>query len=279
MKNRRSFYLAIAGHEIHVSEWGDPAAPALVMWHGLARTGRDFDTAAAFFADRYRVICPDTIGRGLSSWSTAPDTDYTLPVYCGIAIGLLEALGITSCRWVGTSMGGLIGMALAASDLGRGRIDKLVVNDIGPALNADAVNRIKAYVSMVPEFATMDEFERFLRVVYTPFGQLSDAEWRLMAETSVRRRDNGKLSSHFDPAVMRVFCEQFDGSEAWEMWDAIACPTLALRGAVSDLLLAETATEMTRRGPKPALITVPGCGHAPMLNVPSQLQPVAAFLA
>jgi pimeloyl-ACP methyl ester carboxylesterase len=279
MSARTSHYLSVAGHEIHVSEWGDKDAPALVMWHGLARTGRDFDIAAAHFADRYRVICPDTIGRGLSSWSSNPDTDYTVPVYCSIALGLLDQLGVQNCAWVGTSMGGLIGMALAGSEMGRDRITKLVVNDIGPVLNAEAINRIKAYVSMVPEFATMVEFEAFLRVVYAPFGQLSDAEWRLMAETSVRRRDNGKLSSHFDPAVMRVFCEQFDGSDAWDLWDAITCPTLALHGQSSDLILAETAEEMTRRGPKPKLITVPGCGHAPALNTPAQLGTLNEFLA
>ena len=278
MIERRSLHVPVAGHEIHVNEWGDPQAPTLVMWHGLARTGRDFDTAARFFAPRYRVICPDTIGRGLSSWSTDPDTDYTVPVYCALALGLLDALGVQHCAWVGTSMGGLIGMAVAASEMGRARIDKLVVNDIGPVLNADAIMRIKAYVSMVPEFASVSEFEKLLRLVYAPFGELTDAEWRLMADTSVRRRDNGKFSSHYDPAVMRVFCDQFDGSDAWPVWDAITCPTLVLRGEQSDLISAETAQEMTRRGPKPRLITVPGCGHAPFLNVPSQLDPLAAFL-
>lgn len=279
MTDRRSVFLPVAGHEIHVSEWGDPQAPALVMWHGLARTGRDFDWAAEFFADRYRVICPDTIGRGLSSWSPDPDRDYTIGVYCDIALRLLDVLAVDRCRWVGTSMGGLIGMALAASDTGRRRIDRLVLNDIGPALNAEAVNRIKAYVSVVPEFDTVAQFEGFLRQVYVPFGPLDDRQWRHLAETGLRRRDNGKISSHYDPAVMRVFCEQFDGSEAWEMWEAISCPTLLLRGESSDLVLAETAERMTRTGPKPQLITVPGCGHAPMLNVPEQLAPVAAFLA
>lgn len=279
MSERRTLFIPVAGHEIHVSEWGDPAAPALVMWHGLARTGRDFDVAAAHFADRYRVICPDTIGRGLSSWSAAPDRDYTIPAYVGIALGLLDALGVERCRWVGTSMGGLIGMAVAADPAGRARVEKLVVNDIGPAINAEAVNRIKAYVSQVAEFATLADFERLIRVVYAPFGPLTDAEWKHLVETGVRRRDNGTFSTHYDPQVMRVFCEQFDGSEAWELWDAISCPTLVLRGAQSDLLAADKAEEMTRRGPRPRLITVPDCGHAPMLNVPGQLAPLAAFLA
>lgn len=279
MNDRRSVFVSVAGHEIHVSEWGDPTAPALVMWHGLARTGRDFDWAARFFADRYRVICPDTIGRGLSSWSAAPDRDYTIPVYCDIALGLLDALAVERCQWVGTSMGGLIGMALAASEAGRRRIDRLVLNDIGPALNVEAVNRIKAYVSVVPEFTSLIEYERLIRVIYAPFGPLTDDDWSHLVETGVRRRDNGTFSSHYDPAVMRVFCEQFDGSEIWEVWDAVQCPTLVLRGAQSDLLLAATAEEMTKRGPKPRLITVPDCGHAPMLNIPEQMECLDAFLS
>ena len=278
MTDRRSFFVSVAGHEIHVSEWGNPEAPALVMWHGLARTGRDFDVAARHFSQSYRVICPDTIGRGLSSWSSQPDHDYTIPVYCDIALGLLDALGVKSCRWVGTSMGGLIGMALAASEAGRGRIEKLVVNDIGPAINAEAVNRIKAYVSVVPEFASLIEYEKLIRVIYAPFGPLTDADWSHLVETGVRRRDNGTFSSHYDPAVMRVFCEQFDGREIWEVWDAIQCPALVLRGAQSDLLEADKADETTRRGPKPQLITVPDCGHAPMLNIPAQWGPVEDFL-
>lgn len=278
MIDRRSVFVPVAGHEIHVSQWGDPDAPALVMWHGLARTGRDFDWAASFFADRYRVICPDTIGRGLSSWSPDPDRDYTIPVYCDIALGLLDALAVDRCRWVGTSMGGLIGMTLAASDAGRGRIDRLVLNDIGPALNAEAVNRIKDYVSIVPEFDSVSQFEGFLRQVYAPFGALDDGQWRHLAETGLRRRDNGKISSHYDPAVMRVFCEQFDGSEAWEIWDCLTCPTLVIRGAQSDLLLAATAEEMTRRGPKAQLVTIEDCGHAPALNNPMQWNVLDAFV-
>lgn len=278
MTSPRSHLLSIAGHEIHVTEWGDPGAPAIVMWHGLARVGRDFDVAARHFAGRFRIICPDTIGRGLSSWSAAPDQDYTIPAYCGHAIALLDQLGVSTCRWVGTSMGGIVGMALAGHKETAGRIERLVVNDIGPQLNAQAIERIKAYVSVVPEFDTMAQFEAALRFVYAPFGPLSDAEWRDMARHSMRRRDNGKISSHFDPAVMRVFVEQFRDFDMWEIWEAIACPTLAIRGESSDLLEAPVFDEMGRRGPKPRLLTIPGCGHAPMLNTPEQLAELDAFL-
>ncbi len=274
----RSSYLPIAGHEIHLTAWGDPAAPALVLWHGLARTGRDFDTLARHFADRFHVLCPDTIGRGLSSWSTAPDTDYTLPAYCLHACELLDRLEISRCSWVGTSMGGLIGMALAGTPETAPRIARLVLNDVAPRLNPLAIERIKAYVTVVPEFATMTEFEGFMRLVYAPFGQLTDREWRALAERSMRRRDNGLISSHYDPAVMRLFAAQSEDFDMWPIFDAIACPVLVLRGEHSDLVEPQVAEEMTRRGPKPRLVSIPGCGHAPALNVAEQIAVLEGFL-
>lgn len=275
----RSLYLPIAGHEVHVTEWGDRDAPALVMWHGLSRHGRDFDTIARHLAPLFRVICPDTIGRGLSSWSKSPETDYTVPAYCGHAVEMLDRLGVETTRWVGTSMGGIIGMGLAGTQETAGRISRLVINDVGPELNRDALERIKAYVTMVPEFATVAQFEAFLRVAFAPFGTLTDAEWRGMAETSLRRRDNGTYSLHYDPAVMAVFGANLDGPDIWGIYDAITCPTLLIRGENSDLLLIDVADRMTKRGPMPDLVTVPGCGHAPMLNSTDQIAVVKGFLA
>ncbi|MBI3444685.1 MAG: alpha/beta hydrolase [Magnetospirillum sp.] len=273
----RSRYYAVGGYELHVTEWGDAASPALVMWHGLARTGRDFDILASHFSNRYRVICPDTLGRGLSSWSAAPDTDYTLDAYMIHAERLLDIMGIEGLTWIGTSMGGALGMLLAAGPL-RDRIRRLVVNDIGPTLNPAAVERIRSYVTQSPDFAGMAEFEGFLRLVYKPYGQLSDEEWCRMAESSARRRDDGRITVHYDPDVMRVFAASAGAYEIWPAWDAITCPVLALRGAQSDLLLPEVAEEMTRRGPKARLVTVPGCGHAPALNIPAQIRLIDDFL-
>lgn len=278
MISPRSLYLPIAGHEIHVTAWGDPAAPALVLWHGLARNGRDFDTVAQRFADRRHVLCPDTIGRGLSSWSRSPDTDYTVPAYCLHAVELLDRLGVERCSWVGTSMGGLIGMALAGTPETAARIERLVLNDIAPRINESAIERIKAYISVVPELGSMTEFETFLRAIYAPFGQLTDAQWRHMAETSMRRRDNGRISSHYDPESMRVFVEQFRDFDMWEVFDAVTCPVLALRGERSDLIPSEVAEEMTRRGPRAKLVEIPGCGHAPPLNVDEQMALLEEFL-
>ncbi|MGE5547530.1 MAG: alpha/beta fold hydrolase [Solirubrobacterales bacterium] len=277
MAKPRSLYLTVSGHEIHVTEWGEAEAPAIVMWHGLARTGRDFDTIAARLSSRYRVICPDTIGRGLSSWSENPEADYTLAAYAGHAVAMLEALGIGTCRWVGTSMGGALGMIMAAGPL-KGRIERLVINDIGPALNPEAVERIRQYVTAVPDFASITEFEKFLRLVYVSYGRLTDEEWRRMAETSARRRGDGRITVHYDPQVMQVFARHADAYEMWPVYDAIDCPVLTLRGANSDLLLPATAEAMTTRGPRSRLVTVPGCGHAPALNTEEQITVVEDFL-
>lgn len=274
----RSRYIAALGREFHITEWGDEGAPALVMWHGLARTGRDFDTLAAHLAGRYRIICPDTLGRGLSGWSRAPRRDYTLVTYMRHALAILEALGVEKLDWIGTSMGGALGMLLAAGPL-KGRMGKLVMNDIGPTLNPVAVERIRAYLTQHPSFRTMTEFEAFLRQVYRPYGYQTDDEWRRMCETSARRRGDGRITPHYDPAVMRVFAETAGDYETWAEYDRVECPTLVLRGESSDLLLPEVAEEMTRRGPMARLVTIPGCGHAPVLNVPGQIGVIEDFLA
>lgn len=275
----RSRFLPVAGHEIHVTEWGDTQAPPLIMWHGLARVGRDFDTLARHLAPLFHIVCPDTIGRGLSSWSANPAQDYLIPTYCAHAVELMDRMGFDNARWVGTSMGGIIGMALAGTPATAGRIERLVVNDVGPQANAEAIDRIKAYVTAVPEYPSFERFEAFMRIAYAPFGKLTDAEWRRMAETSVRRRDNGSFSAHYDPAVMQVFADQASGFDIWELYDAINCPTLVLRGEASDLLEPDVAQAMSRRGPKAQLVSVAGCGHAPMLNTPDQIAVLKGFLA
>lgn len=273
-----SRYIHAAGHEFHVTEWGRSDSPVLVMWHGLARTGRDFDTLAAALAGRYRILCPDTLGRGLSGWAREPEREYTLAAYMEHAVALLDGLGLSApLDWVGTSMGGAVGMLLAAGPL-KGRMGRLVMNDMGPSLNPAAVARIRSYVTAPPDFATMTEFEAFLRQVYKPYGFLSDVEWRRMAESSVRRRDDGRLTVHYDPAVMRVFAESAGDFEIWEQYDRVSCPVMVLRGAESDLLLPQVAEEMTRRGPKARLEVIAGCGHAPALNVPEQISLIEDFL-
>jgi pimeloyl-ACP methyl ester carboxylesterase len=272
----RSRHLDLAGYEIHLAEWGEPGRPPLVMWHGLARTGRDFDRCAAHFAGRYHVICPDTIGRGLSSW--APAADYRFDVYARIAAALLEYYGFTQVRWLGTSMGGALGIHLAGGALA-GRITHLAINDIGTELAASAVERILTYVGTPPAFAGVRGLEAYLRKVYAPYGRLADEEWLAMAETSARRLPDGRITLHYDPGIVQQFVHSRGDYELAEAYDRVVARTLLLRGANSDLLSPDVAAAMTRRGPRCRLETVPDCGHAPALNVPAQLSILEEFFA
>ncbi len=280
-----SHYLTCAGREIHFTEWGKPTSPVVVAWHGLARTGRDMDELAQHLSSRYRVICPDMIGRGLSQWSPDPVNEYQLAFYARIALELFDGLGIAQAHWVGTSMGGAIGM-VAASGLGahslKGRIQSLVLNDNAPELAAPAVDRIKAYAGTPPAFDTMVQLEQFFRQVYQPFGWLSDAQWCRLTETSTRRLPNGQVTPHYDPAIAAQFHHHPDDYTNWQHWDALDIPVLCLRGQLSDLVLGETTHEMQTRGPGSRgllqVIEVPGCGHAPALNVQQQLAWVSGFI-
>jgi pimeloyl-ACP methyl ester carboxylesterase len=280
-----SRYATCAGREIHYTEWGAEHRPTVIAWHGLARTGRDMDELAAHLCGRFRVICPDTLGRGFSQWSEDPHSEYTLAFYAKIAGELFDRLGIEEAHWVGTSMGGAIGTVCAGGLLQpqlKGRIKSLVLNDNAPKLAEPALDRIRAYAGNPPAFATMAELEAFYRQVYKPFGWLSDAQWRRLAETSMRRLDDGRVTPHYDPAMVRQFIDHPDDYEIWEHYDRIDVPVLCLRGAESDLVLRETTAEMMRRGPGARgltrIVEVQGCGHAPALNVPEQLELVTSFI-
>jgi len=271
-----SRYLDLAGYEIHLAEWGEPGRPPLVMWHGLARTGRDFDPCAAHLADRYRIVCPDTIGRGLSSW--APAAEYRFEVYARQAEALLAHYGFAEIRWLGTSMGGALGIHLAGGAL-RGRITHLAINDIGTELAAPAVERIVTYVGNPPAFTGVRELESYLRKIYAPYGYLSDEEWLRMAETSARRLPDGRITLHYDPAIVQQFVHSPADYRLGDAYDRVAAKTLLLRGADSDLLAPDVAASMTRRGPRCRLEVIPDCGHAPALNAPAQLALLDEFFA
>lgn len=272
-----SRYLRVLDREIHVTEWGDRQNPPLVMWHGLARTGRDFDDIAAALADRYWILCPDIIGRGLSQWADDP-ADYGFDFYAKLAVALIDGEGIGRLRWLGLSMGGALGIRLAAGPL-KDRITHLVIDDIGPELPGPAVTRIVSYAGRPPSFKTVGELEGFFRTVYKPYGTLSDAQWNRLTETSVRRNPDGSVSPHYDPRMVEQFTRYPKDYDQWDAWKRITAKTLLLRGADSDLLLPEVAMRMTLEGPKARLVTIPGCGHAPALNVPEQISVVAEFLA
>jgi pimeloyl-ACP methyl ester carboxylesterase len=274
----RSRYLVCEGREIHFMEWGPAHGDVVLAAHGLARTGRDMDELAAHLASRYRVLCPDMIGRGLSQWSPQPAREYCLEFYGRIALALLDQLGIERLHWIGTSMGGAIGLRLAGGALQR-RVRSLVLNDIGPKIADAAVERIRSYAGKPPQFDRLSALEQYFRTIYKPYGWLSDEQWRRLTETSARRLPDGQVTTHYDPNMVLQFVQHPRDYEQWEAYDAIQAPTLCLRGESSDLLLPEVAQEMTQRGPRAEVVTIAGCGHAPALNVPDQLSLVERFLS
>jgi pimeloyl-ACP methyl ester carboxylesterase len=271
----KSNYIVCAGRELHYMEWGQ-GPQSVIAWHGLARTARDMDDIAAHLAARYRVICPDTIGRGLSQWSPHPEGEYCLDFYSKLATELLDRLAIQECYWLGTSMGGALGIRLAAGAL-KGRIRRLVLNDIGPELGPAAVERIRSYAGNPAQFDRVSELEQYFRTIYRPYGWLSDEQWRRLTETSTRRTAGGRVTPHYDPKMVLQFEHYPNDYDQWDAYDAIDVPTLCLRGETSDLLLADTAEAMRRRGPRAVVLTIAGCGHAPALNVPEHFQLVERF--
>ena len=281
-----SNYIRCADLEIHYTDWAPVDHQAnkgtVIAWHGLARTGRDMDELAAHLSARgWRVICPDTVGRGLSQWSRRPDEEYCLRFYARLARELLDGLGLQKVHWVGTSMGGAIGTVCAGTLL-HGRIASLVLNDNAPQLAQAAIARIRAYAGNPPAFDTVTELEAFFRQVYQPFGWLSDEAWRRMAETSARRLPDGRITPHYDPQMVRQFTDHEDDYLIWDPYDRIDIPVLCLRGAESDLVLPEVVEAMRHRGPGARgllqVVEIAGVGHAPALNVPAQLELVAGFL-
>jgi pimeloyl-ACP methyl ester carboxylesterase len=278
MTGMRTRYITVLDRELHYVEWGEESRDAIVMWHGLARTGRDFDELAAHLCGRWHVICPDTIGRGLSQWSPRPEAEYSMEFYAALGAEFVDALGIGRLRWVGTSMGGALGLRLAATTL-KSRISHLVLNDVGPKVADAAVARIRGYAGKPPRFDRVTELEDYFRTVYQPFGYLTAAQWRRLTETSTRRTKDGGVTPHYDPRMVLQLELHPRDYDQWELYDRITARTLVLRGESSDLLLPEVAAEMTRRGPRARLEVIAGCGHAPPLNVPEQMDLVAEFLS
>ena len=227
-------------HRMAYQEWGAGDNPrVLVCVHGLTRNARDFDRLAAALAADYRVICPDVVGRGQSDRLRDPSA-YVVPQYVADMVTLLARLDVERVDWLGTSMGGLIGMALAAQP--GSPIGRLVLNDVGPWITRESLDRIGEYVGSDPDWATLDEAERYVRTISAPFGALSDADWRHLTETSVVQRTDGRWAFRYDPAIAAPFRAAFADHDIdlWPLYQAIACPTLVIRGAESDLLTRET---------------------------------------
>ena len=270
----------VSFHRIAYTEWGpEDARRVVVCVHGLSRQGRDFDRLAAFLAQRgYRVICPDLPGRGRSDWLKNPD-EYGLPQYCVDMTVLLASLHAESVDWIGTSLGGLVGMVMAA--LPGSPIQRLVVNDIGPFLAWPALYRIGAYLRQMPtQFRDFAAANAYYREILSTFGELDDEDWHQLTEHSIERTEDGRYRMLCDPGIAQAFRPGLlYNLNLWKYWDAIQCPTLLLRGEHSDLLLRDTAQQMTTRGPLATLVEIPGCGHAPPLLAQEQIDIVADWFA
>ena len=264
-------------HRVHYTEWGDPRNPkALICVHGMTRTGRDFDFLAAALEQEYRVICPDVVGRGQSDWLD-DKSDYTYPLYVNDMAMLLARLDAERVDWVGTSMGGLIGMFLASyADT---PIHKLLVNHVGPLIPAAGLKRVAKYVGQTIIWDTFEAMDSALRVYASVFGKLTDDQWRHMLIHSSRQLNDGRYTMGYDPGIAEIFRNaELKDIDLWPVWDAIRCPTLILRGAYSDVLNHADAIAMTERGPKAKLIELPGMGHAPALMSDDQIGIVRDWL-
>jgi len=265
-------------HRMAYVTWGEERAERTVVCvHGLTGNASDFDELAATLArEGYRVVCPDVVGRGGSDRLDDPE-GYGLRQYRADMACLIARLRLAAVDWVGTSMGGLVGVTLAA--LPRAPLRRLVLNDIGPWVRAAALQRLGTMLGTDPRFADLAEAERWLRKVRAPSGPLTDKQWRRMAERSVRRGEDGALRLHFDPAIARPFARTSHRDlDVWSVWDRIECPTLVLRGEHSDVLLRETAEEMAERGPRAEVMEIGGCGHPPALVDGDQIALITEWL-
>jgi pimeloyl-ACP methyl ester carboxylesterase len=272
-------------HRMSYKEWGDPDNPrVLVCVHGITRVGDDFDALARALSDHYRVLCPDVVGRGRSDRLADPRR-YSIPQYVSDMVTLVARAtedGDATVDWFGTSMGGLIGMAYAS--LPGNPIRKLVLNDIGPTLDAAALARIGDYIGQDLRFDTFEEAAGFVRQVSQSFGEHSEAQWHKLATDVLRQDADGKWVRHHDLGLALPFrvltseSARADEAALWAAYDAIRCPTLLVRGEQSDLLSRETAAAMARRGPKATVVELPGIGHAPTFMHDEQIAIARQFL-
>lgn len=268
-------------HRMAYWEWGDAAnRRVLVCVHGLSRQGRDFDLLAQAMLPTYRVVCPDVVGRGRSDHLADP-MGYVIPTYVADMVTLLARLDAEQVDWLGTSFGGVVGLALAA--LANSPVRRLVLNDVGPTLEPAAITRIANYLGQPQRFASLDEAADFLQSISVGFGTHTRERWLALSRPMIKP-DGDAWVLHYDPQIAVPFRaitpESLAAAQAtlWLSYDAVRCPTLLLRGADSDLLTARTAQAMSQRGPQARVHEVSGVGHAPMLVDDEQIGVVREFL-
>jgi pimeloyl-ACP methyl ester carboxylesterase len=285
---------AHGGHRMACWQWGDAAAAHVVICvHGLSRQGRDFDVLAQALVARsdhpLRIVCPDVVGRGRSDWLSDP-MGYQIPTYVGDMLAMLAQLQrqapIRTLDWVGTSMGGLIGMGICGTPKLPLPVPvrKLVLNDVGPAIQWEALRRIGTYLGMTGRFESVQQAADAMWAISSSFGPHSPEQWLALSQAMIKPLPEGGFTLHYDPAIAVPFRTVTQESAAqgeaalWQLYDQIGARTLLMRGANSDLLARDTALAMTRRGPKARLIEFEGVGHAPTLVADDQIDAVAAFL-
>jgi pimeloyl-ACP methyl ester carboxylesterase len=265
-------------HRVAYTEWGSQRERRVALCvHGLTRNGRDFDMLARALERRRRVACPDIVGRGRSDWLT-DKSQYTFITYCADMTALLARLRGKSVDWIGTSMGGQIGMILAAQP--NTPIRRLVLNDIGPLVPKEAPRRLLSYAAKQPgPFKSLAAADRYMREIYAPFGTLSDAQWAHITRHSLHAIKGGRYALAYDPSLVEPLKEmQRADFHIWPLWDRIRCPVLVLRGTESDVLLRSTAEEMQTRGPPVELVEFEGIGHAPTLTSREHVRIVCDWL-
>jgi pimeloyl-ACP methyl ester carboxylesterase len=264
-------------------EWGDPHNPkVLICVHGITRVGDDFDFLAQQLAHEYRVVCPDVVGRGHSDYLLNPDS-YQIAQYVADMVSLIARLGVEKVSWLGTSMGGLIGMVLAS--MPKSPIARLIINDVGPNLNFDALMRICDYLGEDIIWDDYNSAKEYIQMVSQPFGEHTHEQWDKLASDVLRQNEQGKWKKHYDVRLAKVVKASTPESvlagqtQLWASYNAITCPTDLIRGAQSDLLSQETAMEMTRTGPRATLHQIEGVGHAPMFQQVEQVALVRKILS
>jgi len=281
MEPKESGFLSLGPlgfHRIAYTQWGnDHNKRVVICVHGATRNGRDFDQLAQDLSYDFRVACPDLAGRGHSHWLVNPG-DYSLPVYIADMAAMIARMGVEQVDWVGTSLGGLIGMVLAAQP--NSPINSLVINDIGPFVPHAALKPIADYIGRDEPFDGIDSLKTYLMNIHAPFGDLTDQQWDHLTRHSGHRNEDGTWRLHYDPAIAENFKKSAsEDIDLWQVWEGIRCPVLILRGEKSDVLPRAVAEEMLERGPAADLVEFPDVGHAPALMDEYQVDAVRHWLA
>ncbi len=268
-------------HRINYLEWGNTKdfihQETLLCVHGLTRNARDFDYLASKLCDNYRIVCPDVVGRGDSD-HLLDDESYNYLQYNADMNALIARIGTKDLNWIGTSMGGIIGMVLAS--ISQSPIKRLIVNDIGPEVSRDALMSIANYIGKSSEFKSLKEVEDYLREIYPEFAPMSNEDWTHMAKHSSKKTEHGTYKMKVDPRVGDAFRDSitYFNVDMWDIWDKITCPVLVLRGKNSSFLTEETAKKMLTCGPQTTVVEFENTGHTPTFRNDEQVKVVSDWL-